>query len=93
MYEVIKRPIVTEKSAILSEDFKTYVFEVDRRATKTQIKDRVERAFEVKVHSVRTMLCRSRWLKKQAKFGPPKYYKKALVRLKKGQSIAMFEGA
>ena len=93
MYEIIKRPIVTEKSAILSEDHKTYVFEVDRKATKDQIKMAVEKSFDVKVKSVRTMVSRGRWLKKYAKFGPPKYYKKDLVRLKEGQSIAIFEGA
>ncbi len=93
MYEIIKRPIITEKSAILSEDHKTYVFEVDRKATKDQVKQAVEKAFDVKVLSVKTMVSRGRWLKKYAKFGPPKYYKKAMVRLKDGQTISIFEGA
>lgn len=93
MYQVIKKPLVTEKTAVLAEDTKTYTFEVDRRANKEEIKAAIEKGFNVKVASVRTMVVRGRWLKEQAKFGPPKISKKALVRLAPGQTISIFEGA
>lgn len=93
MFEIIKRPLVTEKLAGLAEDVRTYAFEVDRRATKPEIKKAIEKGFGVKVESIRTMVTRGRWLKEHAKFGPPKYSKKALVRLKAGDTISIFEGA
>ncbi len=93
MYGIIKRPLITEKSAELAEGARTYVFEVDRRANKTEIRKAVEKGFDVKVKSVRTVVTRGRWLKKYAKFGPPKYSKKAIVRLMPGEAIAIFEGA
>jgi large subunit ribosomal protein L23 len=93
MYQVIKKPLITEKSAVLAEQAKTYLFEVDRRATKADIRKAVEKGFDVKVKSVRTMVTRGRWLKKHAKFGPPKYSKKAIVRLMPGETISIFEGA
>jgi large subunit ribosomal protein L23 len=92
MFEVIKKPLLTEKSSSYG-DFDTYVFEVDRTANKLQIKNAVEKAFDVKVKDVRTLIYRTRWLKKQARFGPPKYKKKAFVKLADGQKISIFEGA
>ena len=92
MYDVIKKPLLTEKSSAYGE-FNTYVFEVRREATKKQIGRAVEKAFGVKVEKVRTLIYRTRWLKKRARFGPPKYKKKAFVRLSEGQKISIFEGA
>ncbi len=92
MYDIIKKPMLTEKSSAYAQ-FNTYVFEVHREATKLEIRNAVEKAFDVKVKDVRTLVCRTRWLKKQARFGPPKYKKKAFVKLADGQKIAIFEGA
>ena len=92
MFEVIKKPILTEKSSAYGE-FDTYVFEVQRTATKTDIRQAVEKAFDVKVKDVRTLVYRTRWLKRHARFGPPKYKKKAFVKLAAGQKISIFEGA
>ena len=92
MLDVIKKPILSEKSSSYS-DYDTYVFEVDRKANKTDIKKAVEKAFDVKVKDVRTLVYRTRWLKKFARFGPPKYKKKAFVKLAAGQKISIFEGA
>jgi len=92
MYQVIKKPMLTEKSSAYG-DYDTYVFEVTKTATKTEVREAVEKAFDVKVKSVRTLVFRTRWLKKHAKFGPPKYKKKAFVKLVKGQKISIFEGA
>ena len=92
MSEIIRKPLLTEKSSAYS-DFDTYVFEVERTATKTDIRSAIEKAFDVKVVAVRTLVSRTRWLKKSTRFGPPKYKKKAFVKLAKGQKISIFEGA
>jgi large subunit ribosomal protein L23 len=92
-YAVLKRPIVTEKSTLLQEQSK-YVFEVDKRASKTEVKDAVERSFEVKVRAVRVLSipgerkrrANGRWMQQRA-------IKKAVVTLAPGQSIQLFEGA
>jgi large subunit ribosomal protein L23 len=93
MYEIIKKPLISEKNAGHAEDSNTYAFEVDLRADKTDIKKAIEMAFEVKVEEVRTMICRGRYFRKQVKLGPPKHWKKALVKLKAGEKISIFEGA
>jgi large subunit ribosomal protein L23 len=92
MYQIIKRPLITEKSSAYGE-YDTYVFEVSKDASKDQIKNAVEKAFSVKVAAVRTAIYRTRWLKQQARFGPPQYKKKAFVKLVTGQKISIFEGA
>ena len=92
MYDIIKKPLLTEKSTSYGE-IGTYVFEVKKTATKTEIRQAIEKAFDVKVQDVRTLVYRTRWLKKYAKFGPPKYKKKAFVKLAAGQTISIFEGA
>lgn len=92
MYYVIKRPLVTEKNSVLAEKG-IYVFEVDTKATKTEIKSAVEKFFRVKVAGVNTAQCRGR--SKRTKFGvsQPVTWKKAMVRLKAGEKIGLFEGA
>ncbi|MCB9072155.1 MAG: 50S ribosomal protein L23 [Bdellovibrionaceae bacterium] len=92
MYQIIKKPLITEKSSAYGE-YNTYVFEVDKEASKDQIKTAIEKAFSVKVADVRTAVFRTRWLKQHAKFGPPKYKKKAYIKLAPGQTISIFEGA
>ena len=93
MYEIIKKPLISEKNAGHAEDANTYAFEVDMSAGKTQIKQAVETAFGVKVQAVRTQICRGRYFRKQVRLGPPKHWKKALVKLKAGEKIPIFEGA
>lgn len=92
MFDVIKKPLLTEKSSSYG-DFNTYVFEVKKGASKPEIRNAVEKAFDVKVKDVRTLIYRTRWLKRHARFGPPKYKKKAFVKLAEGQKISIFEGA
>lgn len=91
MYDIIKKPLLTEKSSAYGE-YNTYVFEVSRTSTKEDIRKAVEVAFDVKVVDVRTLNYRTRWLKRHAKFGPPKHKKKAFVKLATGQKISIFEG-
>lgn len=92
MYYIIKRPLVTEKNSLLAEKG-IYVFEVDDKATKLEIKKAVEKFFRVKVKTVNTAMCRGR--AKRTKFGvsKPLSWKKALVRLAAGEKIGLFEGA
>jgi len=92
MKRIIKAPLVTEKNTYHSAAG-VYVFEVDLKADKTEIRNVVEKNFNVKVDSVRTAVCRGHG--KATKFGMTKtpYWKKAFVKLKAGEKIALFEGA
>jgi len=91
LYEVLRRPLVTEKATLLQESGK-YVFEVAREANKLQIKDAVERAFKVKVSGVNVMTMRgkARRMGKREVTGPS--WKKAIVTLEPGYKVTLFEG-
>lgn len=92
MYYVIKRPLVTEKNSQLAE-LGVYAFEVEKSATKIEIKKAVEKFFGVKVATVNTAMCRGRAKRTKYGVGQRLSWKKALVRLKKGEKISLFEGA
>lgn len=92
MFGIIKRPLVTEKNSMYSA-MNTYVFEVDRKADKRQIKIAIEKAFNVKVEDVRTQICRNRARRTGAKLSAVRYWKKAFVKLPEGEKIGLFEGA
>jgi large subunit ribosomal protein L23 len=91
MKNVIKAPLITEKNTFHNA-IGVYVFEVDLKSSKTEIRTAVEKNFKVKVDSVRTSLCRGR--SKNTKFGATKvaHWKKAYVKLVEGEKIALFEG-
>ena len=88
---IIKRPLVTEKNNTFS-DKQTYVFEVDRKANKKEIRACVEKYFGVQVKNVRTAVCRGRSKRTSRGVGRVPYWKKAIVRLKEGEKITVFEG-
>ncbi len=93
IYEILKRPITTEKSGILSDHYGQYAFEVDRRANKIQVKEAVEKIFDVDVISVNTINMpakRGRFGRRQIVRKPA--WKKAVVKLAPGQRIEFFEG-
>ncbi|MGQ9493923.1 MAG: 50S ribosomal protein L23 [Anaerolineae bacterium] len=92
MYEVLKRPIVTEKSSKQSEYHHCYTFEVDVRANKQQIKDAVEQIFNVQVLDVNVINVRGKQRRWGRIIGRTKDWKKAIVTLAPGQSIQFFEG-
>ena len=92
MSYVIKKPLVTEKSSLLQGEKNIYTFKVDLKADKTAIKEHIERYFNVKVLSVKTIICRKRSRKVRRLEGCVKYWKKAFIRLKVGEQIAVFEG-
>jgi large subunit ribosomal protein L23 len=92
MLHVIKKPLITEKNTIHNA-LGVYIFEVDRKATKTDVKNAVEKSFQVKVDSVKTMICRGKARRTRLGYGKIKRWKKALVKLAPGEKIALFEGA
>ena len=91
-FDVLIRPIITEKSTLLQEEDDRYVFEVARNATKHQIKWAVEEAFDVRVIKVNTMNVRGKRKRYGPRFTSQKSWKKALVTLAAGDNITIFEG-
>lgn len=90
--EVIKRPLVTEKSTIARDDRNVVTFAVDPRANKHEIRHAVETLFDVKVTEVHTIRM-PRKTRRVGKFsGRRAEWKKAMVRLAEGQAIEFFEG-
>jgi large subunit ribosomal protein L23 len=88
---VIRRPIVlTEKASLLREGANQVVFEVARSANKVQIKDAVQALFNVKVESVNTLVVRGKDRRMGRTYGKMQNWKKAVVTLKKGDSIDFF---
>jgi large subunit ribosomal protein L23 len=92
MLNVIRKPLVSEKNSLLAEKG-IYAFDVGIDSTKTEIKKAIEKAFKVKVSTVRTIVGRGRAKQTKAGRGKIRYSKKALVRLAPGEKISLFEGA
>jgi large subunit ribosomal protein L23 len=92
--DVIRRPLVTEKTSILREDGRTIVFEVAAGATKVQIRQAVERLLGSKVAEIRTAIAHGK-VKRQGRFsGRRPDWKKAYVTLREGAKMPEFlEGA
>ena len=92
VYEVLKRPIITEKSMRQQEELNQYTFEIDPRANKRQVKEAVEKLFGVKVTKVRIINLPGktrRWGRKVSRTSPRR---KAVVTLAPGDKISFFEG-
>lgn len=95
IYDVLRRPILTEKSSHQYLKLNQYVFEVDTDATKSMVKEAVETLFDVKVVKVNTMIMpakRSRRARSRRVLVRRSMYKKAVVTLQEGDSIPVFEG-
>jgi large subunit ribosomal protein L23 len=92
--DVIRRPLITEKTSILREDGRTIVFQVAMDANKVEIKRAVEHLLGSKVESVRTSIAHGK-VKRQGRFsGRRSDWKKAYVKLREGQKMPEFlEGA
>lgn len=90
-YAVLIRPIITEKSTILAGQDK-YVFEVDPRANKTQIKEAVQLAFNVRVADVNTITMKGKPRRFGRRIVHRPNWKKAIVTLVPGDKIELFEG-
>lgn len=86
---VIKAPIITEKSSTLSQNGNVVTFSVDPKANKTQIKQAVEKIFDVKVESVNTVNVHPKTKRVGRYSGLTNRKKKAIVKLKEGSSIEL----
>lgn len=92
--DIIKRPLVlTEKGNALRETENQYLFEVARTANKAQIRSAVEHLFQVKVEKVRTLIVRGHIRRMGRGHAKTQNWKKAIVSLRDGESIDLFEGA
>ena len=87
--DVIKGPIITEKTAGLTQNENTIVFSVDPKANKTQIKQAVENIFSVKVESVNTLNATTKKKRVGKYSGRTNRRKKAIVKLAEGSSIEL----
>jgi large subunit ribosomal protein L23 len=93
MHDIIIRPLITEKITGLTETGNQYGFIVNRRANKVEIKKAIEKKFEVKITSVRTLNVKGK-VKRLGRFsGKRAAWKKAMVTLAEGNKITLFEGA
>ena len=90
IFQVVKQIRLSEKATLLGEQNNEYVFQVDRKSNKLEIKRAVEKLFDVKVADVRT--CNYSGKKKRerrADFGRTAHWKKAIVKLKDGENIEL----
>ena len=87
--EIIKAPVITEKSTRLSQEENKYEFKVDSKANKNQIKKAIETIFKVKVVDVTTINAKTKKKRVGRYTGLTNKYKKAIVKLADGQSIEL----
>jgi len=86
-YQIIRRPVITEKGLGAKERESTLVFEVASKATKTEVKEAVQKIFNVKVHSVRTSNFQGKERRRGKFAGYRPDWKKAYVKLKSGEKM------
>ena len=92
-YQIIQRPLLTEKITNLTELNNQYSFAVDRNSNKIEIRKVIEKRFDVSVLSIRTMIVRGKKRKMGRFEGKRAQWKKAIVSLKEGDKIDFVEGA
>lgn len=92
-YDIIRRPIITEKTNIQKEQSNQVTFEVDPRANRIEVKRAIEKIFNVKVANTRTMQVRGKVKRRGRILGKRRNWKKAVVTLMPGERIEFFEGA
>jgi large subunit ribosomal protein L23 len=91
-YQVLKRPLVTEKGTKQKEQSNQIAFEVDRRANKILVRNAVENIFKVKVLGVRVINVKGKERRIGRNVGKKPDWKKAIVRIAPGETIEFFEG-
>jgi large subunit ribosomal protein L23 len=91
--QILRRPLITEKSTLAKEEANQLVFEVDPRANKVEIRQAVEQIFNVKVLKVRTINYQGKRKRLGRSVGRRRHWKKAYVTLAPGHSVEFFEGA
>ena len=92
-FDVIKKPIVTEKSSAAQQEYNQYCFAVDRRATKYDVREAIQKVFSVTVTGVRTSKVPGKYKRVGKTQGKTSAWKKAVVTLKEGDRIDFLEGA
>lgn len=92
LYRTIVRPIMTEKTSAAYQDREEYAFQVAPDANKTAIRAAIEKLFGVTVTGVQTMNCRGKRRRVGQSIGKRANWKKAIVTLKSGDTIDIFEG-
>jgi large subunit ribosomal protein L23 len=92
VYQVLKRPLITEKGTIQKEQANKIIFEVDRCANKVMVRNAVESIFKVTVLSVKVMNVKGKQRRVGKNMGRRPDWKKAIVRLGPGETIEFFEG-
>lgn len=90
LHQIIKKPLITEKTSLQKEAGQTVAFEVARDANKIEIKQAVEKAFNVKVKTVNTALIGGKVKRVGRNFGKRSNWKKAYVTLAEGSTIDFF---
>jgi large subunit ribosomal protein L23 len=92
LYDVLRRPVVSEKANIMSEDFNQYVFEVAPEANKRQIEQAISVIFEKRVKKVNTMIMPAkRGMRGRNPYQRSKQWKKAIVTLEAGEKLELFD--
>jgi large subunit ribosomal protein L23 len=91
-YQVLKKPLVTEKGAKQKEQANQIAFEVDRRANKILVRNAVENIFKVKVLGVKVINVKGKERRIGRNVGKKPDWKKAIVRIAPGETIEFFEG-
>ncbi len=91
-FQIIKRPFITEKGTGLRELRNQYLFEVDLKANKFQIKEAIEKVFNVHVEQIRTLRVRGKMKRVGKNLGKKSNFKKAYITLRGGEKIELFEG-
>ena len=91
-YDIIKRPVITEKTNIQKEENNQISFEVDRHANRVEIARAIETIFNVKVAKTRTVQVKGKVKRRGRILGKRKDWKKAIVTLMPGEHIDFFEG-
>ena len=89
-HHILKRPIVTERATLLTERLNQVMFEVEKTATKHEIRDAIEGFYGVKVTGVRTMIVPGKEKRRGQSMGKRPAWKKAVITLKKGDVIDFF---
>jgi large subunit ribosomal protein L23 len=91
-YQIIRRPVITERSTQLREQSNKFTFEVARNANKIEIRKAIEELFSVQVKAVRTMNVHGKWKRVGRNLGRRPDWKKAVVTLAEGQRIDLLDG-
>ncbi len=91
-YDIIRGPVVTEKTTLQKELNNQVTLKVDKRANRVEIKDAVEKAFNTKVKQVRTLQVKGKVKQRGRIIGKKSDWKKAIITLMPGQRIDFFEG-